>query len=104
MYGYLPDDFNSRGVCFALMTVISTLHNLSRSLGTAMIAAGAGQTVLLYFVAGEMLFYLQYKIMRHDFYWWPRVSGVRAVVFGFFVRIIVKIIVDYSGCLHFRHP
>ena len=32
-YGYIPDDIGARGRCFMLMTLISSLHNLGRSVG-----------------------------------------------------------------------
>jgi len=36
--------------------------------------------------------------------YWARVDGVLSIVVAFAARIIVKLIVDFSGCIHFRHP
>jgi len=58
----------------------------------------------VYFVGGEILLYLIYKLIRYDIYWWVRVEGFLAIMIGLFLRIFVKIIVDFSGCVHFRHP
>ena len=52
-YGYIPDENGLRGRCFTLMTLISALHNLSRSLGCALLAASDGKLVAL-FVVGEI--------------------------------------------------
>jgi len=30
--------------------------------------------------------------------------GAVAIVGSFWARVVVKILVDFSGCLHFRHP
>ena len=60
--------------------------------------------MILYFVGGEMIFYLVFKLTRGDFYWFSRVEGFFAVIMAFFQRFFVKIIVDFTGCLHFRHP
>ena len=104
-YGYIPDDHASRGRCFFLMTIMSALHNLSRSIGCALLAASSsGKTTLVYFVVGEMIIYLLLKIARQDFFYWVRVEGLLALLLAFFDRIVVKVIVDFSGCLHMRHP
>ena len=103
--GYIPDDHATRGRCFFLLTIMSALHNLSRSVGCALLAASSsGKMTLVYFVVGEVIFYLLLKITRRDFFYWVRVEGFLALVLAFFNRILIKIIVDFSGCLHMRHP
>jgi len=105
-YGYIPDDNGLRGHCFVLiMTLISTLHNLSRSVGCALIAATSfGRTGVLFFVGGEILLYLAYKLVRRDFFYWPRLGTKFAIILGLINRTVVKVVVDFSGCIHFRHP
>ena len=51
-----------------------------------------------------MLLYLAWKIFRGDFLYWVQVEGVFGVFLSFLVRVAVKIIVDFSGCLLLRHP
>ena len=54
-YGYIPDDHVTRGRCFMLMTLISTLHNLSRSVGCALLALShEGLMMCIYFVVIEV--------------------------------------------------
>jgi len=60
--------------------------------------------LILCFVGGETLLYLLYKIARNDFFYWPTAKGKGSVVLAIVARSLVKIIVDFSGCLHFRHP
>ena len=106
-YGYIRDDHTTRGRCFFLMIIMSALHNMSRSVGCALLAASAtsyGKMTLVLFVIGETIVYLSYKILRRDFFYWVRIDGFLALVIAFFTRILVKIIVDFSGCLHMRHP
>ena len=87
-----------------LMTMISALHNLSRSVGCALLAMSSTKMMVVYFVGGEIVFYLAYKIVRRDFMYWIQAEGVMDVIFSFLERVIVKVIVDFSGCLQFRHP
>jgi len=80
-YGMIPDDSSARGVCFALMSMINALHNLSRSVGTALLAASPkGGTLVALFVGGEMVLFLLSKILRGDFICWVRVDGVLSAI------------------------
>jgi len=54
-YGYIPDNNSLRTRCFALMTLTSALHNLSRSLGCALLVKASGRTLVVLFVGGELL-------------------------------------------------
>ena len=84
-----------------LMTLMSACHNLSRSVGCALMAASGGMMVLS-FVGGEMLFYLMWKVVRSDFMAWFPVDGSLGVVMSLIYRVFVKVIADFGGCLQFR--
>ena len=84
-----------------LMTLMSSLHNLSRSVGYALLAAG-GATMVLAFVGGEMVLYLVWKGVRGDLMVFIPVEGPFGVVLSLLYRVVVKIVVDFSGCLQFR--
>ena len=103
--GFIPDDNGLRGRCFTLMTLMSALHSLSRSFGCAFLgASSSGKMTLVYFVVGEMILYLVWKIFRRDFFYFVRLEGPLAFLLAFLERILVKVIVDFSGCIHMRHP
>jgi len=99
-YGYIPNDNSLRGRCFILMTLISSLHNLSRSLGCALLAISDPDKVIL-FIGCEIGLYLVFRIVRQDFHFW--IPGMHLIA-SFLERIVVKVIVDFTGCLHMRHP
>ena len=99
-YGYIPDEHEPRGKCFTLMTLMSALHNLSRSFGYAILTISDASKALL-FIGGEIGFYLLFKILRRDFHHW--IPGF-PWFFSLIHRIIVKVIADFTGCLHLRHP
>ena len=87
-----------------LMAIISALHNLSRSMGCVLLAVSGGSTRVACFVGGEMLFYLVFKIVRRDFAYWIPVDGLLGFLISLLNRIVAKTIVDFSGCVFFRHP
>ena len=92
-YGYMKDGW--RGRSFLLMTMISTLHNLSRSLGYAILAVVDLNLALRFFV-GEVGAYLAYKMVRRDFYWWMRLEGMLSVIMSLLERTLVKVITDFT--------
>jgi len=102
-YGFMPDDNGLRGRCLILMTLISALHNVSRSAGCALLVAGDGRLVAV-FVRGELTLYIVYKVLKGDFFCFFRLDGALAIVMSFIQRVLVKIIADYTGCIHYRHP
>jgi len=65
-YGYVPDDHSARGRTFMLMTAISATHNLSLSVGCAMLAL-TDTNLLTTFVGGEIAVFLAVKLLRGDF-------------------------------------
>jgi len=99
-YGYIPNEHGVRGRCFMLMTLMSSLHNLSCSLGCAMLASSDAEMALL-FIGGEIGLYLVFKILRQDIHFW--IPSLPLIV-SFINRIIGKVIVDLTGCIHMRHP
>ena len=104
-YGYIPDDNGLRTRTFVLMTLISALHNLSRSVGCALLVVAGGGRLLMSFVGVELgLFYL-WKIARREFQGSTRIdSKVSHVMYSTLARIVLQIIAGFTGCLHFRHP
>jgi len=104
-YGYVLDDHGSRRRTFALMTMISALHNLSRSVGLVLlVASSGGKTLAVIFTVGEVLLYLAYKLTRQDFFWFPEFEGPVGFSIHLIQRVAVKVIADFTGCIHFRHP
>ena len=103
MYGYLPEDNELRGRCFVLMTLTSALHNLSRSVGVAMLATN-GRMVAFYSAGGEVLAFFIFKGLRRDYYWFPKLTKGLSLSSSTIHLFSIKIITDFSGCLHLRHP
>ena len=60
--------------------------------------------MILYFIGSETLLFLLIKTIRGDLMYWPRVYGPSAVAISVLVRVIGKIVVDFTGCTQFRHP
>jgi len=103
-YGFLPQVNSDRGKAFVLMIVLSTLHNLSRSFGCALLLVNSPLVFMMSY-GGELLIYLLNKMAHSDYGFWGKVDGKFTYFFlSFFYRVFVKVIFDFSGCIHLRHP
>ena len=52
----------------------------------------------------DMLVYLSYKVVRQDFRYWMNLPNASSLVISFIVRVVLKIVTDFTGFLHARHP
>ena len=100
-YGYIPDG-HGRALIFVCMIMNSTLLMLLRcSSVTALILVD--KSYCFWYVAGDMLFYLLQKIARRDFSYWIPIYGAPGLFVSLIVRVIAKVIVDFTGLVHLRH-
>jgi len=76
------------------------LHNLSRSLGCALLAFSDAEMALL-FIGGEIGLYLVFKTLRSDFHLWVPDAPL---IGSFLQRFFCKVVADFTGCIHLRHP
>jgi hypothetical protein len=56
---------------------------------------------LVVYMSSDICLYMLYKIVRRDFWYWPPLTGVGIAVV---CRGMVKVLVDFSGCVHCRNP
>jgi len=101
-YGYIPDD-GRRTVIFGCMVLNSALLLLVRSLSAAMLTLVEKRYLAMY-LAGDMALYLLQKVARGDFHYWFPVDGVLGLLLSLLLRVIVKMITDFTGVMHFRGP
>ena len=90
----IPDDNAARGRSFFLMTAISTLHNISRSVGCAMMMT-ADSILLVWFIGGELTVHFIVKIVRGDFLCFVPVEGLFGHSLSFLWCLVTKIIADF---------
>jgi len=101
-YGYIPDG-RSRTVIFGCMMLNSALLLLIRSFSAAMLMLVKKRYFAMY-MAGDMALYLLQKVARGDFHYWLPVDGAFGSLVSLILRMIVKMITDFTGLIHFRGP
>jgi hypothetical protein len=100
-YGYIPDAASSRTLIFGCMIINGALLLLARSVSTALLAVLGSQYVAAYYLS-DMAMYFIYKALRRDLWHWVPLKGAIGVVETVIERIMVKILVDFTGVIQFR--
>jgi len=86
------------------MYLLSFCQLLGKSLEMAILVQVGGKILALSVLGGEMVVYLVYKLVRGDFrYWVPLPQGTSLSV-SLITRVVVKVVCDFTGFLHARHP
>jgi hypothetical protein len=102
-YGFVPDGANERAACFASMFLFTFAHTLARSFSCALLAI-VSKTWLAMYVGGGFLLYCLYKASRGDLRYSTNLDPVASVLFTFLMRVVDKIITDFTATAQFRHP
>ena len=101
-YGFIPNSARGGTVVFMSMLLLSAAMLLVRALVLVMLGLVSQSAALLY-VCFDMGLYLLFKIVRGDFFYWLPLNGFLEIIASLLVRIISKVIVDYTSNAHFRH-
>ena len=101
-YGYVPDG-SSRTVLFACMLLKSAPMLLMRSFGATMLILVERRWFWIYMM-GDMALYLLQLLARGDFHYWFPIDGWFGVVLSFLMRVVIKILCDFTGLIQLRSP
>ena len=101
-YGYVPDHAKKRTIIFFCMFFNSTLMLLIRGVSAALLMNIKREYWGMYW-AGDMFVYLGQKVIRNDMWYWVPLEGWVGVIMSVLIRIVIKIITDFTGVIQFRH-
>ena len=77
--------------------LLASFHNLSRTIGTALLLSVSGRLTFGVILAETVLYHL-YKVGRRDYVLWlPGLEGSLKYMCAGVLHSIVKILVDYTG-------
>lgn len=102
-FGYAPDGSKQRTVLFGTMLLLSTVMLLVRALVLVLLGMVSRSIALLY-IGVDLGLFLLFKILRDDFFYWLQVPPAIEIFGAVLVRVIVKVISDFTLCVQFRHP
>jgi hypothetical protein len=97
---YVPDSSAKRALTFFLLFVYHGAHALGRTFATALLAQESWVGLVVFTVADHAKFQL-YKLARADFIYFMAGTGAP---FSSLVRFGNKVLIDFVGFIHMRHP
>ena len=103
-YGFVP----LAGVRLYLvsfsMRVMAICQLIAKALYISILIKVGGKRLMFVVLVVDMLVYLSYKVVRQDFRYWMNLPNASSLVISFIVRVVLKIVTDFTGFLHARHP
>ena len=102
-YGYVPNGTKKKVKVFVSMLLISVCQLSANALACALCTVESS-TIVAFYLVGEVVLFLAYKLLRRDFAYWMLVYGFAGVVISTIIRIAAKTIVDFTAFMHDRHP
>ena len=89
-------------IVFILMGLMTTAHVLMKALACSLMLRLSAIWFWVYII-GDLGVYLLYKLVRGDLRYWLDVRGLAGWTITMITRIVIKIIVDFTLVVHFRH-
>jgi hypothetical protein len=102
-YGYIPAKASKRTIVFVSMLLLTAGMLLIRCTTIVLLGLIEGSWAFLY-IGADLVLYLLVKILRGDFWYWMPLGGKAEVANSILGRVSVKIIVDFTSLVQFRHP
>ena len=99
----MPDG-STRAVVFACMMLNSALLLLVRSFSAALLML-VSRRYLAYYLVCDQVVYIAQKMARGDFYYFvPVENDLAAMLVSLAIRVLMKVVTDFTGLIQFRHP
>ncbi|GMI45976.1 hypothetical protein TrCOL_g5820 [Triparma columacea] len=103
-YGYIPSNVSGKMKVFASLYFLSAFNLLTRSFACVLFYKKGGISEVATLLGGELLIYLAIKGLRRDLWYWTPIYGGLGVFVSWMLRWIIKVIVDWTAVVQFRHP
>ena len=86
------------------MYLLSFCQILGKSLEMAVLAQVGGKRLAVGVLVGETTLFLLYKRLRNDFRYYLPLPDSTSTLASIIIRVATKVIHDFTGFLHVRHP
>ena len=104
-YGFVPLSGFRLIMVRISMYMLSFCQLIGKCFGMSILYNLGGPVLVLQVLGGEMLAYLLYKVVRKDLVYSVSLKSKHLIiVFTLLQRISSKIVADFTGMLHCRHP
>ena len=102
-YGYVPDSSKKRPIMFSALINMTASSVLIKSILICVL--GRIDSIYPWYYLGlDVVLFIVIKMARNDFSYWIPIEGRLGTAISLLVRPIEKVIADFTGCVHLRHP
>jgi hypothetical protein len=102
-YGYVPDVAAKRTSLFITMIGLSATVLLMKTTAVVLFFTVEPYFLALY-LGIDMFIFLLVKIYRDDFIYWLPIEGFKKYPIALLMRVLIKVVTDFTGVVQFRHP
>lgn len=102
-YGYIPNRAVKRAVVFFVMLLTSSTMLVVRAMTLLLLSLASWKSAVLY-TCLDLGLYMFWKIYRNDFSVWMPIYGCTGIFISFIMRLIVKVLADFTSNIHLRNP
>jgi len=103
-YGYVINTKVRKVSCFILLFCLSFFNLAVRGFACVLLLT-LGTSVAVLTFGSELLFFLMFKTISRDFtYHLPFDNLIIRTTSSFLIRVVVKIVADWTSIVQFRHP
>lgn len=103
-YGFMPLSGHRMHVVKISLLCMSFSCCTAKSLEIVVLLQVGGPFLAAQVLGADLGIYLIYKFARNDFRYWIPLPRGTSLIASFALRVMVKIVTDFTGFLHARHP
>jgi hypothetical protein len=102
-YGFVPQNATRRSIVFGTIVLFSATTLIIRCLAIVLFGLiGIGWAFM--FLILDLSLFLFVKIARDDFWYWVPLGGKAEIFSSLSVRIVGKVVCDFTSIVQLRHP
>jgi len=103
-YGYIPSKLSSKIIVAMSLYCLAMSNLITRSFSCVVLYLSGGVSTAFMVLGAELCLYLVIKTARQDFWYWLPVYGAPGLFISLMVRVMAKLLADWTAVVQFRHP
>ena len=103
-YGFIPLSGIRLIAVYGAMHVLSFSQLMAKSITIGILVHIGGKRLAIAVLSCEVGIYLIYKVLRKDFRYFLHLPQKTSIAVSLIIRIAMKVVADFTGILHARHP
>jgi len=103
-YGYVPENAKGEVLGFLSLYFLSAFNLLARALTCVLLQLRGGMTLVAQVLGVELALFFVVKGLMRDLWYLVPLYGVGGGVISFLIRLITKVLGNWTGLVQMQHP